>query len=123
MSNKENALLSTIIEAIQEKKGIDIVSLNLAKLEQSITDHFVICHGNSNTQVEAIAREVEDKVKKVLNIKVWHKDGFKNAQWILLDFANVVVHIFQKEYRDFYNLEGLWADAEIKHIMNDFEKE
>ncbi len=119
MDNNDSNLLSTIIDAIQDKKGIDIVDLNLSKLEYSITDHFVICHGNSNIQVEAIADSVEDKVKDNLNMRAWHKEGHRNAQWILLGYAGVIVHIFQKEHRDFYNLEGLWADAEVNYIEND----
>lgn len=116
MAHSDSEILTIIINAIQNKKGIDIVDLNLSKLEYSITDHFVICHGNSNTQVEAIADSVEDEVKNNLNIKALHKEGYQNAQWILLNYAGIVVHIFQKEYREHYNLEGLWADAEIKYI-------
>jgi len=119
MNNSDQNLLYAIIDAIQDKKGIDIVDLNLSNLEQAVTDHFIICHGNSNTQVEAIADSVEEKVKQECNMNVWHKEGHKNAQWILLDYAGIVVHIFQKEYREHYNLEDLWADGEIKYIEND----
>jgi len=118
MASSESNLLFTIIDAMQDKKGIDIVDLDLSKLEYAVTDHFIICHGNSNTQVDAIADSVEEKVKKECNLNAYHKEGHKNAQWILLDFAGIIVHIFQKEFRDYYNLEGLWADGEIKHIEN-----
>ena len=119
MTYSESELLIAIVNAIQNKKGIDIVDLNLSKLEHSITDHFVICHGNSNIQVEAIASSVEDEVKNILNINAIHKEGQRSAQWILLNYEGIVVHVFQKEYREHYNLEGLWADAEIKHIANE----
>ena len=116
MANDDSKLLKTIVNEIKEKKGIDIVEMNLSKLENSIADYFVICHGNSNTQVDAIANFVERKVKEELNEKAWHFEGKNNAQWILIDFSSVIVHVFQKEYRDFYDLEGLWADSETKHI-------
>jgi ribosome-associated protein len=119
MKYTNDELLGLIIEAIQDKKGIDIVDLNLSALEYAIADHFVICHGNSNTQVEAIADSVIEKVKEKLNVKVWHKEGYQNAQWILLDFAGIIVHVFQKEYREFYSLEELWADGKIKYFEND----
>lgn len=118
MAYNDSELLIIIVNAIQNKKGIDIVDLNLSKLEHSITDHYVICHGNSNTQVEAIADSVEDEVKNNLNLKALHKEGYKNAQWILLDYASIIVHIFQKEFRNFYNLEELWADGEAKYLEN-----
>ena len=118
MRNSDSNLLAFIIDAIQDKKGIDIVDLRLSKLENAITNHFVICHGNSSTQVEAIADSVEEKVKEELNIKAWHKEGHKNAQWILLDYSSIMVHIFQKEFRDFYRLEELWADGEAKYYEN-----
>ena len=107
-------LVNTIIKGIQEKKGKDIVSFDITKLDQSIADDFIICHGDSNTQVAAIADCVEDFVKKEVNEKAIHKEGTQNSQWILLDYGMVIVHIFQKQYRDFYNLEGLWADAKIQ---------
>ena len=118
MGSSDSDLLAAIVDAIQDKKGIDIVDLKLSKLENAITDHFVICHGNSTTQVEAIADSVEEKVKEVLKMKAWHKEGHKNAQWILLDYASIMVHIFQKEFRDFYSLEELWADGEAKYYEN-----
>ena len=110
-------LVDNIIKGIQEKKGKSIVNFDITKLEQSITDNFIICHGDSNTQVNAIADSVEEFVKKELNEKPIHKEGAQNSQWILLDYGMVIVHIFQKEYRDFYNLEDLWADAKIQEIQ------
>lgn len=110
-------LANTIIKGIQEKKGKNIVTLDITKLDQSIADNFIICHGDSNTQVDAIANSVEEFVKKEFNEKPIHKEGYQNSQWILLDYGEILVHIFQKEYRDFYNLEDLWADAKIKEIQ------
>ncbi len=110
--NDINQLINAIVEGIREKKGRDIVSLNFTKIENSICKYFVICDADSNTQVDAIANSVEDIVKKKTDEKVWNKDGFKNSEWVLLDYADVVVHIFQKSFRKLYNLEGLWADAE-----------
>lgn len=112
-SNSEKLTLS-IIHGIQEKKGKGIISLNLTNLNNSVSNYFVICHGNTKIQVEAIAGAVEEIVKKKLGDKPWHKEGFENAEWILLDYVDVVVHIFTKETRAFYNIEKLWADAEIK---------
>jgi len=109
-------LLETIVQGIQNKKGSDIVTVDLTVLENSFCQFFVICHGNSNIQVSAIAESVEERVREDLQEKVWHREGLENAQWVLLDYGDVVVHIFQKEFRDFYNLEELWADANIAHV-------
>jgi len=81
-----------------------------------MTDYFVICHGNSNTQVQAIAQSVEKETQKTLGDSPWHIEGTRNAKWVLMDYVNVVVHIFDQEARGFYALEDLWADAEMKHI-------
>ena len=110
------AIVDNIIEGIQEKKGKDIVCIDLSALENSICRYFIICHGDSNTQVSAIAQWVEKVMEDKLDEKVWRKQGLENAHWVLLDYFDVVVHIFQKEFRDFYNLEGLWADGKINLI-------
>jgi ribosome-associated protein len=112
-------LARSIIHGIQEKKGKGIISLNLTNLDNSVSNYFVICHGNTKIQVEAIAGAVEEIVKKKLGDKPWHKEGFENAEWILLDYVDVVVHIFQESTRTFYNLEKLWADAEIKEYKSE----
>jgi ribosome-associated protein len=109
-------LLETIVKGIQNKKGNDIVTVDLTVLENSFCQFFVICHGNSNIQVSAIAESVEERVREDLREKVWHREGLENAQWVLLDYGDIVVHIFQKEFRDFYNLEELWADANIAYV-------
>lgn len=105
-------LSGIVIHGMQERKAHDIVKLNLMKVPNSITDYFIVCHGNSRSQVEAIADSVEAEVKKATGVNPWHKEGFENAEWILLDYFDVVVHIFQEESRGFYKLEKLWADAE-----------
>jgi ribosome-associated protein len=104
-------LVDTIIKGIQEKKGHEIVVLDLTDIPNSICDYFVICHGDSNTQVEAIADSVEDETIKSLKEKPWHREGMENAEWVLLDYISVVVHVFYKQTREFYGLENLWADA------------
>ncbi len=111
--NESLILSEAVIASIQDKKGKGIVSLNLTGVKGSICNYFVICHGTSRTHVEAIADAVEDQVRVKLKEKPWHREGFENAEWILLDFVDVVVHIFQEQTRSFYQLEKLWADAEI----------
>jgi ribosome-associated protein len=106
-------LASTVIEGIKEKKGSGIVSMDLRHIPSAVCDFFIVCQGNSRTQVDAIAGSVRDEVKKELGLRPWHAEGFTNSEWILLDYGNVVVHVFQPEIRQFYNLEDLWADAEI----------
>ena len=113
-------IVDNIIEGIKEKKGKEIVCIDLSALENSICQYFIICHGDSNTQVAAIANWVEKVMEEKLNEKVWRKQGLTNAHWVLLDYVDVVVHIFQKEFRDFYNLEGLWADGKINLIENEY---
>jgi len=101
-----------------DKKGKDPVILNLSRLDGAVCDSFIICHGGSRTQVEALAENVIGEVKAKTGINPWHKEGFENAEWILIDYSDVVVHIFQEERRKFYNLERLWADAEITKVNN-----
>lgn len=116
---KSELLADVVIKGIQKKKGNDIVSLNLSKLPNAVSNFFIVCHGNSKTQVEAIAESVEEEAKKTLQMNPWQKEGKENAEWILIDFADVVVHIFQEETRMFYKLEDLWADAKIKKYKSE----
>lgn len=109
-------LAEIIVKGIQEKKGKEIVVMDLKTTGSGIADFFVICHADSTTQVDAIANSVEDEVFKTIGEKPVFKEGHTNAEWILLDYINVVVHIFQKEQRDFYGIEKFWADAETKRI-------
>ena len=112
-------LIDAIVEGIQRKKGIDIIKIDLTKINHTECKYFIICHGNSNTQVDAIAHSVEDTVEELLNEKTWHKDGYRNSIWILLDYADIMVHVFQKDSRQFYDLENLWADAPIELINSE----
>ncbi|OFX63098.1 MAG: ribosome silencing factor [Bacteroidetes bacterium GWB2_41_8] len=112
-------LIDAIVEGIQRKKGLELVKIDLTKINHTECKYFIICHGNSNTQVDAIAHSVEDTVEEIINEKAWHKDGYRNSLWILLDYADVMVHIFQKDTRNFYDLENLWADARIEYIKED----
>lgn len=107
-------LLDAVIEGIKEKKGEQIVCLDLRKVNASVCDYFVICQANSRTQVDSIARSVENTVKILTKERPFHSEGYQNSEWILIDYINVVVHIFQPEIRDFYRLEDLWADAQVK---------
>jgi ribosome-associated protein len=122
-SNREE-LIKFIVDGIREVKGHDIIDIELKGLSNSICDDFIICHGTSKRQTDAIAESVEKTVKEKTGAKPWHKEGFQNAEWILLDYVNVVVHIFNEQNRKFYNLEGLWGDAKIKYIdqLNDSTK-
>lgn len=107
-------LLNSITKAIFEKKGQNVLKIDLRKLENTITDYFVICHGGSGTQVSAICDSVEDTVIKETGRKPAHVEGLENSFWVLLDYGDAIVHIFQEEYRNFYSLESLWADAAIE---------
>lgn len=112
-------LLETIVESIKERKGQQITTIDLSKLENSITQHFVICHGTSTTQVEAIADHVEKQVKETFSLKIKHVEGKRNAQWILIDLYEAIVHIFLEDTRQHYNLEQLWADGDITYINDE----
>lgn len=109
-------LVDNIIHGLEEIKGEDITILDLRNLENSICDFFVICSGNSNTQVNALANSVEKAVRESTKEKPWHTEGTSTAEWILLDYVSVAVHIFQKQVREFYDLEGLWGDAAITNL-------
>ena len=117
MVKKKTVNLSTYlseiaIHGIQEKKGNDIVRLDLRELNSSVSDYFIVCNADSSTQVKAIADSVEDEIYKVTQTNPWRKEGLDNAEWIILDYFDIVVHIFRTEKRDFYGIEDLWGDAE-----------
>ena len=118
MAKTFSPLVTNVIEGIEEVKGENICILDLRELENSICDFFVICEGNSNTQVSAIYNSVEKIVREKSKDKPWHVEGQDNATWILMDYVSVAVHIFQKETREFYDIEGLWGDAEITSLKN-----
>lgn len=104
-----------VVDLIQDKKGNEIVSLDLRQITEAITDFFVICHAASTTQVRAILDHLEVEVKNQVGIKPFHLEGRSNGEWCLIDFGDVIVHIFQQEKREFYQLEELWSDAVVKH--------
>lgn len=119
MQNKEyttKELIAKITEAIQEKKGKGITIVDMLKLGNSICDYFVICQGNSPTQVSAITDSIEDMVRKDCHRKPYAIDGLRNAQWVAMDYGDVLVHIFLPDTRAFYDIEHLWADATITNI-------
>ncbi|MGZ3767708.1 MAG: ribosome silencing factor [Bacteroidia bacterium] len=112
---KESAYISELaIYGIQEKKGNDIVRLDLRNIFSSVSDYFVICHADSATQVKAIANSVEEEIFKATQQEPWRKEGLEYGEWILLDYVDVVIHIFRTDKREFYGVEDLWGDAEIK---------
>ncbi|HUV00507.1 MAG TPA: ribosome silencing factor [Bacteroidales bacterium] len=120
-SDGTELLLESVIKGIFEKKGQNVLKVDLRKFESRITDYFIICHGSSVTQVDSICDSVEDTARLEAGEKPIHVEGLENCFWVLLDYGNVVVHIFLEEYRNFYNLESLWADAEIE-AMKDFKQ-
>ncbi|HPX80048.1 MAG TPA: ribosome silencing factor [Bacteroidales bacterium] len=110
--------LKVIAAAMLEKKAQGVCSMDLRKLGTAICDYFVICHADSGIQVEAIANEVEEQMLVQLNRPVIRSQGKENRFWVILDYSDIVVHIFQTEYRHFYRLEDLWADAEMQHYTD-----
>jgi ribosome-associated protein len=117
--DKTELLVNTIVKAIQDKKGKDVITIDLRNLDTRVADFFVICHGDSTTQVSAIGDNVDYYVKKQIEERPWHSEGFQNSEWILIDYVNVVVHIFLNEKRDFYNLEKLWADGIVSSYSDE----
>lgn len=112
-------LTDSIIKGIREKKGIDIIQIDLKRIKNAICDRFIVCSGSNRTQVEAIADSIRRFVKTELGVSAWHAEGYENAEWILIDYFDIVVHVFLPQSRDYYKLEDLWADAEIKYMKAD----
>ncbi len=113
-------LITEIINGIETVKGENITILDLREIENTVCDYFIICDGNSNTQVNAISGSIQKIVGKNAQEKPWHVEGEMTAEWILMDYVNVVVHIFQKSTREFYDIEGLWGDAKITNIKSTY---
>ncbi len=111
-----STLLDSIVEGMQERKAKNIVILNLSEIENRVTDYFVICDADSNIHVNSIADSVEDTVLKLTDEKPYHSEGRQNGEWILIDYINIVAHIFLKDSREYYNIEGLWGDAKITSV-------
>ena len=118
VDDKLAQLTEAIVEAMQDRKAKDIVSLDLRNLDSRVVDKFIICHGDTDRQVDAIAQAVEEFVRKETGEKPWHREGYENKEWILLDYVNVVVHIFVQEKREFYAIEELWGDAKMERFKD-----
>ena len=113
-------LVEIVIKGIEEKKGNNIVCLDLREIKQAVCDYFIVCDGSSTSQVSEIADSEEEFTRKTLNEKPWHIEGYQNAEWILVDYVSVVVHVLVKDVREFYNLEDLWADAKVLQVETSY---
>jgi len=114
--NNLDLLITTIIDGIEDVKGKEIILLDLREIDNTVCDYYIICEGTSNTQVTAIVNSIQKKVSKNIKDKPWHVEGLDNAEWVLMDYVNVVVHVFQKQTRDYYDIESLWGDAKTTVI-------
>ncbi|NKI28060.1 ribosome silencing factor [Arenibacter sp. 6A1] len=125
MQNRKSSvdeLIALILTGIEDVKGHDINILDLREIENTVCDYFIICNGTSNTHVNAIVGSVQKTVSKAIHDKPWHVEGSDNAEWILMDYVNVVVHVFQKHARTYYDIEGLWGDAKVTSIESSFNQ-
>ena len=113
-------LVTEFIKGIEEVKGENISILDLREIENTVCDYFVICEGTSNTQVNAIVNSIQKKVSKEIKDKPWHIEGSENAEWVLMDYINVVVHVFQKHIREYYDIESLWGDAVTTEVKSNY---
>lgn len=113
-------LIAVILSGIEDVKGQNISILDLREIENTVCDYFIICEGTSNTQVNAIVNSVQKKVSKETKDKPWHIEGSDNAEWVLMDYVNVVVHVFQKHIREYYDIESLWGDAITTEIKTSY---
>ncbi|MDC6384389.1 ribosome silencing factor [Flagellimonas taeanensis] len=113
-------LIALILHGIEDVKGVDINLLDLREIENTVCDYFIICNGTSNTHVNAIVSSIQKTVSKAIQDKPWHIEGSENAEWVLMDYVNVVVHVFQKHIREFYDIEGLWGDAKVTMVESSY---
>ena len=113
-------LISLIVQGIEDIKGQNISLLDLSNIENTVCDYFIICNGNSNTQVNAIVSSVQKNVSKNIREKPYQSEGVENAEWVLMYYVNVVVHVFQKHKREYYDIENLWGDAKITEIETSY---
>lgn len=116
--NKKLDITNEIIESIQDKKGSGITVLDMSAIESAPASKFIICQGRSTSQVAAIADAIREDIQKKHRLKPYNYDGYRNSQWVVVDYGNVMVHVFLPEFREFYNLEELWNDADIEHIAD-----
>lgn len=115
-------LIALILSGIEEVKGHDIKLLDLRDIENTVCDYFIICNGTSNTHVNAIVGSIQKTVSKAIQDKPWHVEGSDHAEWVLMDYVNVVVHVFQKQVREYYDIEGLWGDAKVTSVESSFNQ-
>lgn len=118
----QDELITSILFGIEEVKGNHINILDLREIENTVCDYFIICDGTSNTHVNAIVNSIQKTVSKGLKDKPWHIEGSDNSEWVLMDYVNVVVHVFQTQTREYYDIEGLWGDAKLTAIESSFNK-
>ena len=116
----EDSLISNIVYGIENVKGLDVSILDLRDIENTVCRYFVVCTGSSNTHVSAIVSAIKKKVSKELKEKPFHTEGNENAEWVLIDYINVVVHVFQKQIREYYNIEELWGDAKTTKVASNY---
>ena len=116
----EDSLISNIVYGIENVKGLDVSILDLRDIENTVCRYFVVCTGSSNTHVSAIVSAIKKTVSKELKEKPFHTEGNENAEWVLIDYINVVVHVFQKQIREYYNIEELWGDAKTTKIASNY---
>ncbi len=118
--NESEIIRDNIVEGMQEKKAKEIVCIDLRNIKNSVADFFIVCHADSKTHIEAIAKSIEEYVYKKQGEEPLHIEGKTNSEWILMDYFNVVAHIFKQEQRQYYGIERLWADAEIHRIASNY---
>lgn len=116
----EDSLISNIVYGIENVKGLDVSILDLRDIENTVCRYFVVCTGSSNTHVSAIVSAIKKTVSKELEEKPFHTEGNENAEWVLIDYINVVVHVFQKQIREYYNIEELWGDAKTTKVASNY---
>ena len=116
----EDSLISNIVDGIENVKGLDVSILDLRDIENTVCKYFVVCTGSSNTHVSAIVSAITKKVSKEMKEKPFQTEGNENAEWVLIDYINVVVHVFQKQIREYYNIEELWGDAKTTNVASNY---
>ncbi len=119
-SNNADNLITQIILGIEEVKGIEVKLLDLRDIENTVCSYFIVCEGTSNTHISAIVNSIQKIVSKTLHEKPYHTEGQDNAEWVLIDYVDVVVHVFQKQIREYYNIEELWGDAKTTLIASNY---
>ena len=119
-SPNSQEIVEVITEALLSRKGKEITVLDVSKLT-TLTDYFVVCHGNSDVQIKALSDAVVEDVREKTGERAWKKEGLQGRSWVILDFVNIVVHVMSKEKRDFYGLERMWNDAEVTYIKDESE--